>query len=57
MIVVAECDKALSHYVLYMSLDRHGCKLQLEWCVETYNREAIILVLVLLKCERTIDHL
>lgn len=28
-----------------MSLHRHGCKLQLHWFAEAYNREVVILVL------------
>ena len=27
-----------------MSLDRHGCKLQVDWLVEAYNHEAVFLV-------------
>lgn len=27
-----------------MGLDRHGCKLQIEWLAEAYNHEAVILV-------------
>ena len=30
-----------------MSLERHGCKLQLEWLVEVHNCEAVFIVSVL----------
>ncbi len=32
------------HYIYYMSLDRHECKLQFDWLAEAYNRGAVILV-------------
>ncbi len=32
------------HCIYYMSLDRHGCKQQLDWLEEAYNQGAVILV-------------
>lgn len=35
-----------SHYMQHMSLDRHRCKLQLDWWAKTYNRDTVIWVFV-----------
>lgn len=40
VIVIAACDQALCQ-----SVDRHGCYLQLDWCLVVYNHEAVIPVL------------
>lgn len=34
------------HFLYFMSLDRHGCKLQLDWLADEYNHEAVILVAI-----------
>lgn len=45
--VVAPCDIALN-----MSLDKHGCPLRLDWHVEEYNREAVVLVFCCCCCSQ-----
>lgn len=32
-------------------LDKHGCKLQLDWLVEADDRKAVILVFLLCSCD------
>ena len=36
------------HYIYYMHLDRHGCKLHLDWSVKESNSEAVVLVYLML---------
>lgn len=41
--LVTQCSNNHSlHTVYYMSVDRHGCKLKLDWCAEAWNRKAVI---------------
>lgn len=37
-------SKSSLQRLFYMTLGRHGCKLQLDWCTEAYNHEVVILV-------------
>lgn len=43
-VIVVPCDKDLCWYMCYMSLDRHGCKLQPHWCTEAFNHRVVIVV-------------
>lgn len=40
-----------------MSLDRHGCKLHLDWCAEAYNYEVVILVYEFIKKKESCEKL
>lgn len=48
--LVAPCGWAISHYINYMSLDKHVCELQRDLYVKPYHCKAIILVFQLLFC-------
>ena len=41
-------SKSSLHTVCGVSLDRHGCKLQLYWMAEAYKHEVVILVFMVL---------
>lgn len=39
-------SKSSQHWLYYTSLDWYGCKLELDWCNDTHNHQAVILVCI-----------